>query len=261
MEVPTFVWEHITMAALQEAYSHYFKQNGDVGIGNIDALGPKARLDVIGIGNTSNTMLLRNSLGDTLFKVQDGGNVGIRIGTAAPAARLDVKTSTNYVAQFNGGTAMYMRLFENNLYHGYLGSFSGNAEDVDFGTGNGNISGKVHLTIQGSPKLTVDNFGNLGIGTTTPGEKLEINNGFMKATGLNRTAFTITTFVTNTSGNNTLIDYINPISTDLIIVTHNWQGNYMGSIGVYFTAGTWRLFREDQVAIPIGEKFNVMIIK
>ena len=83
----------------------------------------------------------------------------------------------------------------------------------------------------------------------------------MKATGLNRTAFTITTFVTNTSGNNTLIDYINPISTDLIIVTHNWQGNYMSSIGVYFTAGTWRLFREDQVAIPIGEKFNVMIIK
>ena len=83
----------------------------------------------------------------------------------------------------------------------------------------------------------------------------------MKATGLNRTAFTITTSGTNTSGNNTLIDYINPISTDLIIVTHNWQGNYMSSIGVYFTAGTWRLFREDQVGIPIGKKFNVMNIK
>ncbi len=117
-----------------------------------------------------------------------------------------------------------------------------------------------------SQLLTLTKEGNLGIGDYTglgvaPTERLEIKNGFLKVSGTNRTAFTVTATATNTSGNNTLIDYINPANTDVIIVTHNWQGNYMGSIGVYFTAGTWRLFREDLAAIPVGEKFNVMIIK
>ena len=90
---------------------------------------------------------------------------------------------------------------------------------------------------------------------------LELNNGFIKVSGTNKTAFTVTATALNTSGNNTAIDYADPSPTDVIIVTHNWQGSYMGSIGVYFTIGTWRLFREDLSAMPVGEKFNVLVIK
>jgi hypothetical protein len=90
---------------------------------------------------------------------------------------------------------------------------------------------------------------------------LEVNNGFIKATGTNKTAFIVTTSAGNTSGNNTLISYLNPEATDIIIVTHNWQGNYMGAIGVYYTLGVWRLFREDGLTMPAGEKFNVIVIK
>ena len=55
-------------------------------------------------------------------------NVGI--GTDVPAAKLDVKATNNYVGQFNGLAPMYMGIFENDIYRGYWGSYSGAAEDV-----------------------------------------------------------------------------------------------------------------------------------
>jgi hypothetical protein len=114
-------------------------------------------------------------------------NVGI--GTTTPAARLDVKAASNYVAQFNGGSSMYMGIFENDLYRGYWGSYSGNPEDVDFGTGSG-TTGKLHLTIQGNPQLTVNNVGQVGIGTTTPAYILDVANRMRLRTGTLDNIFT-----------------------------------------------------------------------
>lgn len=102
-------------------------------------------------------------------------NVGI--GTTVPAAKLDVKTTSSYVGQFNGGAPMYMGIFENDVYRGYWGSYSGAAEDVDFGTGSGNTLGKLHFTIQANPRMTIDNGGKVGIGTTTPNHLLHVNGG------------------------------------------------------------------------------------
>jgi hypothetical protein len=102
-------------------------------------------------------------------------NVGI--GTSTPAAKLDVKTNSNYVGQFNGAAPMYMGIFEGDVYRGYWGSYSGAAEDVDFGTGSGNTLGKLHFTIQANPRMTIDNAGQVGIGTTTPNHLLHVNGG------------------------------------------------------------------------------------
>jgi hypothetical protein len=101
-------------------------------------------------------------------------NVGI--GTTTPAAKLDVKAASSYVGQFNGLAPMYMGIFENDLYRGYWGSYSGNAEDVDFGTGSG-TTGKLHLTIQANPRLTINNTGLIGVGTTNPTHLMHINGG------------------------------------------------------------------------------------
>ncbi|NII25087.1 hypothetical protein HB364_08355 [Pseudoflavitalea sp. X16] len=88
-------------------------------------------------------------------------NVGI--GITSPVCKLDVWSPESFVSRFSGPDGMYVIFTENGLYRGYIGSFSGNAEDVDFGTGAGNTTGKVHLTIQASPKLTVETDGNINI--------------------------------------------------------------------------------------------------
>jgi hypothetical protein len=102
-------------------------------------------------------------------------NVGI--GTTTPAAKLDVKAASNYVGQFNGAGPMYMGIFENDIYRGYWGSYAGAAEDVDFGTGAGNATGKLHFTIQASPRVTINSAGLVGIGTTNPNHLLHVNGG------------------------------------------------------------------------------------
>lgn len=107
-------------------------------------------------------------------------NVGI--GTTTPSAKLDVNSSDNFVARFNGSNQMYIGLFESANLRGYLGSFSGNAEDVDIGTSTSNTTGKLHLTINAAPKMTINTAGNVGIGTTAPAEKMDVT-GNIKMTG------------------------------------------------------------------------------
>lgn len=63
------------------------------------------------------------------------------------------------------------------VYRGYWGSYSGAATDVDMGTGAGNAAGKLHLTIQATPKFTIDAAGKVGIGTTAPEQLFHVTGG------------------------------------------------------------------------------------
>jgi hypothetical protein len=127
-------------------------------------------------GNAGHALWL-GSNGIPSMYLDVNGTIGI--GTSTPSAKLDVKTTSSNVARFNGGPSTFLSIVENDIYRGYLGSYSGADEDIDFGTGSPNTTGKLHLTIQGNPQLSINSSGNVGLGVTDATAKLEVN-GFSK---------------------------------------------------------------------------------
>lgn len=101
------------------------------------------------------------------------GNGYMGIGTNNPATTLHVKTSLANPVIFDGGSNMWVTLAENGINRGYIGSYAGNAADVELGA-YGGTTGSVHLTTNNTPRLTVINNGNVGIGTSSPAQKLHV---------------------------------------------------------------------------------------
>ncbi|MBL7773880.1 MAG: hypothetical protein JNM95_13530, partial [Chitinophagaceae bacterium] len=137
-------------------------------------------LDIRTTGNTAQIINRESSTlafgtNNTVGMTMDASN-NVGIGTTTPSAKLDVNSTTNYPMRVNGTSPMYMGLYESGSYRGYLGSYSGNATDVDFGTGAGNTTGAVHLTLQATPKLTVASNGNVGLNNTNPASRLTVGN-------------------------------------------------------------------------------------
>lgn len=91
---------------------------------------------------------------------------------------------------------------------------------------------------------------------------LELNNGFIKVSGSNRTAFQHTTTAGNVVNNYTILNYPNQQATDIVIVVPVYTSAYVNSpLGVWFFEGTWRIFRQDQASLTTNIVFNVLVIK
>ncbi len=105
------------------------------------------------------------------MRIKDNGNIGI--GTPNPSTNLHLVSPFSNPVIFDGGSNLFISFAENGVFRGYFGSYAGNPEDIELGTYSGNL-GAVHLTTNNTPKLTVINNGNVGIGTPSPTEKLDI---------------------------------------------------------------------------------------
>jgi len=148
---------------------------------------------VIGInaGSTYNALALRTGALGTGIYINTSGNVGI--GTAGPATRLDVVPATPGTA-----TVSPIAIFESRLLNGLAGE-GGYIGFRQNDVGNGIVTqdaariaaiheasntskGNTGLAFYTSPadgsaveRLRIDRNGNLGIGTTTPSQKLVVS--------------------------------------------------------------------------------------
>lgn len=97
---------------------------------------------------------------------------------------------------------------------------------------------------------------------------LEINNGFIKATGAadNKTAFTITATAANSTAHILRLSYVNQAQTDILIVTHSFNPPGAASMylnapySVYWNGTTWTIYLDNLTSI-LNQSFNVLVIK
>lgn len=154
----------------------------------------------------------------------------VGIGTAIPFTNLQIKSNNNFPVIVDGAPNLFLSWSENSVYRGYLGSFAGNPEDVDFGTYSGNTTGKIHFTMQATPRMTILPSGNVGIGTTNPGVKLHVVNGASGYSGSNFPGITV-------EGNsNTYLNIITPDNSESSVLFGKAADAASGGV-VYNNAG------------------------
>jgi len=98
------------------------------------------------------------SISDSVMTIRNDGNVGI--GTTSPTAKLQVSGKSFF-------TNDIFTLQNKGIFFNGLDDFSSGIAGIDSGT-------SVRIFAGGSEKVRVKSTGNVGIGTTTPGFKLDV---------------------------------------------------------------------------------------
>ena len=123
----------------------------------------------IDLGSTAGDSFLTFSPSGEKMRITNNGNVGI--GTSDPAVRLDFGSATGKAFHLYTSGADYYGF--NMLQHDSgpfsTNIFAGNGGDIKLRTASG--------TSTQSTRLTVKAGGNVGIGTISPGAKLDVNGG------------------------------------------------------------------------------------
>ena len=153
--------------------------------------GPRASIDFLGVGTNQVTDIVfktseTSSTSAERMRIDSSGNLGL--GTTSPNQKLEVSatnpriritddnttaaSSTSYL-EFQGSDARSSVIFTDSSGFNIQADAAG-ANALRF------------LTNGSNERMRIDSSGNLGIGTITPGEKLEVN-GTIKATDINFT--------------------------------------------------------------------------
>ena len=141
------------------------------------------------------------------MRIDSSGNVGI--GTSSPSSELDVSSPDTTTIEINAGDANLSRLFfgdTTNFAIGYI-NYDHTSDSMRIGVNN-------------AERMRIDSSGNVGIGTTSPGAKLDVNgtgnftgNLTLAAQLYQSTAASITASTTQTQGQQPLTKLVNQVST------------------------------------------------
>ena len=129
----------------------------------------------------TNSFMRWNVDGTERMRIDSSGNVGI--GTSSPSYKLDVVGGirvnlTGQAQIWNGATGVYTSYQYNGTTNGDIGTanqtFSGGATG-DFGITS--RAGNLVLGTNTTERMRIDSSGNVGIGTSSPGYKLDVASG------------------------------------------------------------------------------------
>ncbi|MFK7049811.1 hypothetical protein FLACOL_00450 [Flavobacterium columnare] len=226
-------------------------ENGDVGIGTN---APTVKLDVRGdikfgrIISTSDRMHITG--GESLYLLNKGGVIvseawggngnlsvegntvlrgSVGIGTNAPTAKLDVRGDIKFESTISTPNRMHITGGESLYLLNKGGVIVSKSWD-----GNGNLNVEGNTVLGGSVGIN----GNVGIGTQTPAEKMEINGGYLR--------------ITNSGQEGPALSLYNPDKTEAGAVwrIYNMTGLYSNSLQFWnypsnFSHGYQRLILHD----------------
>jgi hypothetical protein len=205
---------------------------------------PTSNVDGGIIYNNSGTtrgLQFRTSGNDTKMVINSSGNVGI--GTTSPASILntsgsnqgithdDSTTGKGYIRFRNGGTQLAL--------FGVAGSWEGSTlQDTMIAAETGhNI--RFYTNGTGTPKMYISGSGNVGIGTTSPSEKLTVE-GNISASG------------TIQSDDITIVDGTNDVNLYLANTSYGIQLDYSAGDIFFRTNGANRLTVDNDGKVGIG---------
>lgn len=174
------------------------------------------------------------------------GNVGI--GTVSPGTPLSVSLNED------NGAIQIQNLLANNYTQMF---FSGTGRQYQLGVGNGNETGlgvanKFYIfdAAAVAMRMVVDGSGNVGIGTTSPGAKLEVNGNILLTAGSGASMTYPDGTVQSTAWNGVLSggDYAESVKVsgdrkkyepgDVLVIDPASEGNFLKSSAPYSTAVT-----------------------
>ncbi|MEK7100992.1 MAG: hypothetical protein AAB921_02740, partial [Patescibacteria group bacterium] len=228
---------------------------GNVGIGSTT---PYAKLSVKGAGTTTGVNFqTTNSSDSPLFTILDSGNVGI--GTISPLTTLNVAganvatnsafnaygnllvNSTDTQAIDKGGMISFGGMASAGAVYTYA-NIAGRKENATVGNAQGYLAFETDNNNNLVERMRITSAGNVGIGTTTPANKLQIYTGSnstnaIKITGnttestLSDQRLTLTSTPGTTNGG-----YIESVSGNLNLNTSSGTGAL-----IFMTASTQRM--------------------
>jgi hypothetical protein len=178
------------------------------------------------IGGTGTTNFLPKFTGlSTLGNSQlfdNGTNVGI--GTTSPVLKFDVVSTSQYdgIRTYNTSSTQGADIRVGNDVNNNLGFLrvggsalgNANANTLMVGTGGGY---DIHIAPNGTPAITAKNGGNVGIGTTSPSQKLDVNGLINSTNGISVGGEGVSRFWTGTQAAYDAIT--TKVSTNVYLIT------------------------------------------
>lgn len=112
-----------------------------------------------GVGHGAIISTVNNGTPTERMRINSSGNVGI--GTSSPSVRLDIRGGDLQVSRAAAGVAGDAAINFGNSTANYI--YSGNSSNI------------MAFATSGSERLRIDSSGNVGIGTSSPAQKLDVS--------------------------------------------------------------------------------------